>query len=107
MSADNGIYILVTKRTRTQENGVIINDGKEHLVYRVAHVQAIDNLGWYKENQSYNLGAYMKDVWGESKVYPTRAAAMEKAVEMSNDYEILEYGIQIIELKDMIFYGDM
>lgn len=107
MSADNGIYVLVTKRTRTQENGVIINDGKEHLVYRVAHVQAIDNFGWYEENQIYNLGTYMKETWGASEVYKTPEAAMAKAFEMSKLYPILEYGIQVIEAKDMIFYGDM
>lgn len=107
MSADNGIYVLVTKRTRTQKNGVIINDGKEHLVYRVAHAQAIDNFRCYQEDQIYNLGAYMKETWGSSEVYDTPEKAMNKAFEMTKEYEVLEYGIQVIEAKDMIFYGDM
>ena len=106
MSADNGIYVLVTKRTRTQENGVIFNDGKEHLVFRVAHVQAIDNFDWYQKNQIYNLGAYMKDTWGASEVYKTVEAVMRKAVEMAKQYPVLEYGIRVIEVGDMIFYGD-
>lgn len=107
MSADNGIYVLVTKRTRTQENGVIINDGKEHLVYRVAHVQAIDNFGWYQENQNYNLGAYMKETWGASEVYDNPDKAFSKAYELAKKQPVLEYGIQVIDAKDMIFYGDM
>jgi hypothetical protein len=114
MSADNGIYVLVTKRTRVCEeisgSGVIgkcWGDRKDHLVYRVAHTQAIDNLNSYQQNEPRNLGAYMVDVWGQSKVYMTPEAAMQKAVELANECEVLEYGIQVIEMNDMIFYGDL
>lgn len=107
MSADNGIYILVTKRTRTQNNGVIINDGKEHKVYRIAHVQAIDNFDWYKANQLHNLGAYMKDVWGASIVYHDEDAAVIAANKLQKEVGYTEYGINTIDATDMVFYGDM
>jgi len=106
MSADNGIYILVTKRTRTQKNGVVYNDGKEHLVYRVAHAAAIDNFDWYKEHQIYNFGAYMKDVWGKSEIYETEADALKAANQLKKEYHYVEYGICTIDASDVVFYGD-
>lgn len=107
MSADNGIYILITKRILTQRNGVNINPGKEHKVYRVAHTSAIDNFDWYKENQQQNLGAYMKDVWGESLVFTSEGEALVEASKQQKQAGYTEYGINFIDASDMFFYGDM
>ena len=106
MSADNGIYVLVTKRTRTIENGIIVNDGNKHKVYRVAHAQAIGNFDWYKKYQPYNLGAYMNDVWGESPTFKSEKEALEEASKKEKEFEYIEYGIVTIDASDMVFYGD-
>ena len=105
MSADNGIYILKTIRTRKLDGFAWVKT-EPYPVYRVAHVGAIDNFDWYKENQSYNLGAYMKDIWGNSPVYENKAEALGYASQMEKDIRILEYGISTIET-DYVFYGDM
>lgn len=106
MSADNGIYILATRRTCTQKNGVIWNDNKEHVVYRVAYTSAIDNFDFYKNKEQYNLGAYMKEVWGTSKVYSDVIEVHKKAHELNDEREGTEYGVVVIDASDMIFYGD-
>lgn len=119
MSADNGIYILKTKRTRVQEiwKSSIIDgqpvsvhawtEAKDHFVYRVAHTTAIDNFGYYKEKQLYNLGAYMKDIWGNSPVFLEWSEALNYANKIEKTFEFTEYGICDIDASDMIFYGDM
>lgn len=101
MSADNGIYILKTVRTRKQ--GVIT---ESYPVYRVAHAGAIDNFDWYEKVQPYNLGAYMKDIWGSSPVYKDKQEALTYASQIEMEVSILEYGIRSINT-DYIFYGDM
>lgn len=105
MSADNGIYILQTIRTRKKENMCWVKTAPYH-VYRVSHAGAIDNFDWYKKNQLYNLGSYMKDVWGSSPVFDDKVKALEYASQMEKDIPILEYGIRTIKT-DYIFYGDM
>lgn len=106
MSADNGIYILKTTRSRKQE-GIAIVQCASYPVYRIAHVQAIDNMSYYKEHQPYNLGAYMVDAWGKSKVYTDKGEAVLAAHELADTIEVLEYGVSIIDMQDMVFYGDM
>lgn len=58
MSSDNGIYILVTKDTHKKVNEYTWANtfGEGILAYRVVEAQAIDSLGWYKNNQPYNVG---------------------------------------------------
>lgn len=79
MSADNGIYILAT------------NDGE----IRVAHAQAIENIGYGKTALDLaNIVLYFKD----SKVYTDSSKAWEKAKKIYDDVEYAEYGICNIEL---------
>jgi len=104
MSADNGIYILKTKRTALENPKDCWTNGKLNYVYRVAYTRAIDNLDYYKEKQPYNLGAYMRDVWGESQVYTTEKEAMLHANTLDR---ILEYGICKIDMSEYVFYGDI
>lgn len=105
MSADNGIYILKTKRTRRLEGNAWVK-APTHFVYRVAHVQAFDNFDWLKENQPYNLGAYMADVWGKSEIYPEEMAAFHAADALYQSIDYVEYGVSEIDATNMIFYGD-
>lgn len=107
MSADNGIYIIKTKRTALESPKGCWTNGKENFVYRVAHTQAIDNLDYYVKNQTYNLGAYLKDIWGQSEVFTDKEPALAAAHKMADECPILEYGVQMIDLSDYIFYGDV
>lgn len=110
MSEDNGIYILRTKRTRKETSPGCWERSEEHYVYRVAEVQAIDNFNWYQNNQLYNLGAYMQDLWGNSKVFLSKEEALIEASkiesEIKKSFLVLEYGISCIDT-DYIFYEDM
>ena len=105
MSADNGIYILKTIRTRKDDGRGWVKC-PPYPVYRVALASAIDNFSWYQENQSYNLGAYIKDVWGNSPVFKSEGEAFKYASEIEEATPILEYGICLLTT-EYIFYGDM
>jgi hypothetical protein len=72
----------------------------------VAHTQAIDNFEWYETKQLYNLGAYLRDVWGASEVFISEDAALFAAHKLAKQYEVLEYGVSSIDT-DYVFYGDM
>ena len=109
MSADNGIYILRTVRNRHANSRGGWDRAERHYVWRVAHVQAVDNLDFYKEEQLYNLGAYMNTVWGTSPVFLSQEEALVDAKQLADDMHKagvpLEYGITSIDT-DYIFYGD-
>jgi hypothetical protein len=104
MSADNGVYILVTIRDRRM-NGIASIKATPYKVYRVAHVSAIDNFDYYKENQPYNIGAYLEDNWGKSEVFEDKDKAYLTAHALADTINYLEYGISIIET-DYKMYGD-
>jgi hypothetical protein len=110
MSSDNGIYILSTIRTRKYVKGERFDHWETvespYVVYRVAEMSAIDNFDWYEKNQNYNLGAYMKSVWGSSPVYETEEEALSAANELEKSLPLCEYGISHIRTQ-YIFYGDM
>ena len=101
MSADNGIYILKAIDNHRKEGRWLVN--APFTSYRVAHVQAIDNLSYLQENEPYNVGCYLRDTWGHSKVYDSLETAMQKAIELSKGYSVLEYGIRVIET-EYVFY---
>lgn len=91
MSADNGIYILLTETEKGPE-------------YRVAYSQAIDNI-YGKFNQE--LCRYEGDipsivsVFGAANVFYTLDEAHDFAEEMESTYSYLEDGICVIrEFKD-------
>lgn len=92
MSADNGIYILVTPISGLQ-------NGANTQQFRVAHAQAIDNLD-YEVPDGWDLDptqvvAYFHD----AQIRWTASEALLLAASMMTDLPICEYGIQIIEAK--------
>lgn len=109
MSADNGIYVIKTKRTAKEGPKGHWTNGKdkENFVYRVAHAQAIDNLDWYKEKQPYNLGAYMVSVWGESEVFTDESTALISAHKLAKTVHYTEYGVNLIDMSEYIFFNDL
>lgn len=90
MSADNGIYIL-----KTTDN--------EKETYRVAHAQAIDNFGWYEQNEPEKFADYIKQVWGKSPTFFSIEKAYMYARELAQKYFYIEYGIQEIVRPDINF----
>lgn len=106
MSADNGVYILKTKRTAREQPRGRLTPGVENFVYRVAMASAIDNLDYYKQKQQYNLGAYMSDVWGRSNVYDNEQDAVMYAHSVAKE-NYTEYGIKLIDMSEYIFYNDI
>lgn len=93
MSADNGIYILITA---LDETGMVEE-------YRVAHAAAIDNFDWYVENEPENLGIYMQEVWGNSPIFTDWDSANSYAKELHNEIGYTEYGIMCIDASDYVF----
>ena len=95
MSADNGIYILKTKAP-----------AGEGFEYRVEHAMAIENI-------CYNVatGEYQKDFipevafdyFGRSDVFTDEGEALKYAHEQEPMYEILEYGVSILNHAHQVF----
>lgn len=92
MSADNGIYVLLTETEIGAE-------------YRVAYSNAIGNI---YGNFNADLGKYEGDisrivsVFGESPVFYTLNEALDYAEEMEQANEYLEDGICVIsDFKDL------
>lgn len=105
MSADNTVVVLRTKRKFLQQGHVFVN-GNPHYVWRVAHVQAFDNYDWFEENQSYNLGAYLKDVFGSCVVFESEEKALMSAHALVEAIGFVEYGVQL-KNTEFVLYGDM
>lgn len=105
MSADNGIYILVTKDSHKYVGGGCyencLPDGI--TAYRVAEAGAIDNLEYYEKNQPYNVGYYLHLVWGKSRVFYSLEEAMEYAVSLEKQITYTEYGISVIDRQQYRF----
>jgi len=106
MSADNWIYILHTKDKFKLEKEWCYKNmfDKKIDAYRVVHTQAIDNFDWYKENELYNLWAYMYSEWWDSEVYYDLQEAMKKAEEISKEIWYTEYWTSIIDATKYSFY---
>lgn len=91
MSADNGIYVLLTET----DNGP---------TYRVAYSTAIDNIygKWNAESAKYegDINAIVS-TFNESQVFYTLNEALDKAEEIENDIGHTEDGICVInDFKD-------
>lgn len=91
MSADNGIYILQTA-------------GPE---FRVAHQQGIDNIYGEFSDDSFQWQGdpeMMYNYFQDAPMFSNLEEALDKAADMSYDYEYLEYGICVItDFKDWDF----
>lgn len=93
MSADNGVYILVTPARPIKRGNFYINQhGK--FEFRVAHCQAIDNIDY--------SDLYVPLLFADSKVHESKEKALEEAVKIYETLDICEYGISSIE-KDICF----
>lgn len=108
MSADNCVAILATTSSFAHEGGGRYRNLRENTRthYRVAHTQAIDNFDWYEQNQPYNLGAYMQDVWPKEPIYLTRDDAWKAARDMLDSIEYTEYGIVEIDGTKYHYMGE-
>lgn len=104
MSSDNGVYVLVTIRNRRMEGCASVKS-EPYKVYRIAYAQAIDNLEYYKEEQPYNVGCYLKEIWGNSIVYHSQQEALLEAHKLAAKFDYLEYGVKTIETEYKM-YGD-
>jgi hypothetical protein len=105
MSADNGVYVLKTIRTRRFDGAGWVK-ADPYPVYRVAEAGAIDNFNYYKEKEPHNLGAYMLDVWGNSPVFEDKGEALSYAHSIEERLYLCEYGVSVIDT-DLIIYGDL
>ena len=73
----------------------------EYIVYRVGTVFSTDNFEYFKTQQNYNFGAYLYQVFKDSPVFYSEEKAQEHAKTFN-----LEYGINLLDLEDVIFFGD-
>jgi hypothetical protein len=106
MSADNWIYILHTKDTFKQEWDWSTNQFDNPIdAYRVVHTQAIDNYGWYVENELYNLWAYLYSEWWDCKVFYSLEEAQKEANKISNKIWYTEYWTSIIDATKYNFFN--
>lgn len=78
MSADNGIYIAKFK------------DG-----YRVAHIQAVDNLDFFPKGSQEETDEW-KRCFGKSTVFSSYDLALAEALTMAYDCPIVEYGVSYL-----------
>lgn len=102
MSADNGVYILVTEGTQEGE-----------LEYRVAHTQNIEDLNWNPGTADYD-GDYLEpefalDVFGDKQVFTDEKSAWAEARRIYRDvmsgFGVVEYGIKILDHSDRLPSG--
>lgn len=89
MSADNGIYILVTMKKNSHD-----------CEYRVAYAHAIENIDYGTEEDKANS---LVQYFGKSKVYDTETEAIIEAHAKAKNYSVLEYGVQTIDLTPQEF----
>ena len=105
MSADNGIYILVTKDTHKKTNPHTWTNtfGEGVIAYRVAHAQAIDNLVWYEKNQPYNVGYFLHSTFGHSEPVYSLEEAHEIGYNLEKEIGYTEYGVRTIRRLEYAF----
>jgi hypothetical protein len=100
MSADNGVYVLRTFSNYVREGKAVRFVKEKFPEWRVAYASAIENFDFYENHQPENIGAYLVQVWKDSEVYESEAAAMLAANEIANAIkaagEYLEYGVNLI-----------
>lgn len=81
MSADNGIYILVTP------------SGEGHEEFRVVH-------GFASDMEDIDI-LLARDFFEDAQLFDTRGDADAYAEDLSEDYSYLEYGIVVVELDEV------
>jgi len=91
MSADNGVYILITPS---------YNSGHE---YRVQDLQAVDNYSWNDVNGRHTdnpdiLIRNAQEMWATAAVFHNESDAVAAAVHILQTLDVCEYGISFIEI---------
>ncbi len=86
MSSDNGVYVLKTRK----------GEGYE---YRVAHLNAIDNLD-YDCSTPEDIMTNARQMWRNREVFKHKVDALLAAHELADDIDLLEYGVSFIKLTD-------
>lgn len=99
MSADNGIYVLRTPKKGTKEFEL------EFYEYRVAMLQAIDNLYYDERNgedskETDVMIGNAREMFKNASVFTNEADAMHYAIKLYREYDIVEYGIVPIEVDE-------
>ena len=87
MSADNGIYILKT-------------EGPE---YRIAHLQAVENVNWDHDSNNYTddpdvMIHNARQMWSPCEIFFEESLALIYAAKLLRRESICEYGICFIEI---------
>jgi hypothetical protein len=94
MSADNGIYVLLTETEAGPE-------------YRVAYANAIGNIFGKFNGETCRFEGdipNIQSVFSEAPVFHTLNEALDHAEVMESEYEFLEDGVCVInEFKDLSF----
>src|SRR6266581_5498298 len=113
MSADNGVYILVTPSEGGSQE------------FRVAHLQAVENVeygrcpihgsdihlgnsdkepcDYCKANSDYSTDASIhiqnaREMWRSAEIHTTEAEAFTEAASILRSLAVCEYGISFIEI---------
>jgi len=120
MSADNGVYILVTPITDNDLSGATIQ-----VEYRVSHLMAIENVAYgrcsvhgsdihfgndgrdecreCRENSRYTedpdvMIQNAREMWRNSKPISSRGEALKLASDILESLDVCEYGISYIHI---------
>jgi hypothetical protein len=111
MSADNGVYILGSKRSFVELTPGTYSRVKEYDVYRVAYTQGFDSFYWYNNNQPYNTGSFLYEVFKDSPVFMSAEDALHYASKLAEEVDYLEYGITVVDTsmlgKNFMMFGDL
>lgn len=107
MSADNCVCLLKTidwfkfenesSSTNCLPNGI--------TAYRVAHIQGFDSYQYIKETELHNLGVWMKNNFGKSKIFYNEDEAMNFAIELHKSVGWTEHGILGLDASEYNFPG--
>lgn len=104
MSADNGIYVL-----KTLAQGVS-GEPSARFEYRVAHASAIDNLYYDVETGEHRANfipemAY--EYFGNAPIFLDEGEAFKHAFEEAEDYDVLEYGVSMLNHENQPFPSNL
>ena len=109
MSADNGIYVLVTT-DKFRREGLYLHNMLPHGIttYRVAYAHGIDNLEWLEHNEPYNVGYFLHIVWKDSpplynKIEVEKEIKRLERLYKHTEYGDTEYGVNWIDRKQYNF----
>jgi hypothetical protein len=105
LSADNVIIILQTWSKQINRGTGYYQNVKPYKKYYVFHTQAWDNFEWYKENQPYNVGAYLLTETKQAVVTLDYESAWDHGIKLLKEIGYVEYGMQVVET-DYYLYGD-